>query len=166
MFKRLISSLVTWPSRQGWADCVVPGLAALAAIAAVAFTNGFVAWRPDMAKLLHLPVILVIPAFTEELLFRGALPARGETQRPVLWLSLGVLVFTLWHVVEALTFLPSARLFLHPAFLACAAALGLACALMRYRTGSLWPGVLFHALVVWLWQGFLAGPGVAELLRA
>ena len=118
-----------------------------------------------MAKLLHLPVILVIPAFTEELLFRGVLPARGETQRPILWLALGVLVFTLWHVIEALTFLPGAHLFLQPPFLGCAAFLGLACALMRYRTGSLWPGVFLHALIVWLWQGFLAGPGVAQLLR-
>jgi predicted Abi (CAAX) family protease len=53
--------------------------------------------------------------------------------------------------------------FLEPRFLLCAGFLGLACALMRYRTGSLWPAVAFHAVAVWAWQGFLGGPSMAEL---
>ena len=166
MVKRLLSSLVTWPGRHGWAICVMMALPAAAAIAVLAVLGGFVHWEPDPAKLLRLPMILVVPAFSEELIFRGLLPARGQSQRSVLWLGLGVGAFVLWHMVEAVTFLPGAHLFFKPSFLACAAILGLTCSLMRYRTGSLWPSVIFHALVVWLWQGFLGGPGVAELLRS
>ncbi|EGF93445.1 CAAX amino terminal protease family protein [Asticcacaulis biprosthecium C19] len=110
-------------------------------------------------------LVFVVPAFTEELVFRGVLPAKGESARPVLWLGVGVAAFTGWHVIEALTFLPQARLFLEPRFLACAAMLGTACAVMRYRTGSLWPGVLFHGLVVVIWQGLCGGPSSLELMR-
>lgn len=167
--QRVISSLVTWPGRHGWAICVMIAAPAALAIAAAAALGGFLHWQPDPAKLLRLPMILVVPAFSEELIFRSALPAQSQrqaqTRRPILWLAIGVVVFVLWHVIEALTFLPGAHLFLQPAFLACAAILGLACAVMRYRTGSLWPAVIFHALIVWLRQGFLAGPGVADLLR-
>ncbi len=76
----------------------------------------------------------------------------------------GIAAFVLWHVVEAKTFLPGAHLFLTPAFLAAAGALGMACAAMRYRTGSLWPGVIVHGLAVFLWQAFLGGPDVKSLL--
>lgn len=68
-----------------------------------------------------------------------------------------------WHVVLGTVIVPSATVFLELRFLLCAGLLGLACALMRYRTGSLWPPVAFHALAVWAWLAFLGGPGMAEL---
>lgn len=71
----------------------------------------------------------------------------------------------LWHIVEALTFLPGARLFLTPGFLLSAAVLGAACAVLRYRTGSLWPAVALHGVVVLLWQMLFGGPGAAELIQ-
>jgi predicted Abi (CAAX) family protease len=109
---------------------------------------------------------MIIPAFGEELVFRGWLtPGLGDSRRSVLWIALSVLMFMTWHVIEALTFLPGAQLFLRPAFLICAGILGLTCALMRYRTGSLWPAVIFHGLLVWLWQALFAGPDVVQLMR-
>ena len=108
---------------------------------------------------------MVVPAFAEEWVFRGWLiPARGESTRPALWFAVGLLLFVAWHVVEALTFLPGAHLFLTVPFLACALVLGGACALMRYRTGSLWPAVALHGLTVFLWQALFGGPDVARLL--
>jgi predicted Abi (CAAX) family protease len=166
MLKRLISSLATWPSPKGWANCVSVAAPAVLAIVAMAWGGGFLHWQPDVAKALRLPLILLIPAFSEEVLFRGPIPRQGETQHPLLWLAATTAIFTLWHVVEALSFLPGARLFLQPAFLACAATLGLACGIMRYRTGSLWPAVALHGLMVWLWQSLFSGPGVSELLRS
>lgn len=98
---------------------------------------------------------------------RDAEPSgRGETRQPLPWLVGGVAVFVLWHVVEALTFLPGASLFFTPAFLLCAGVLGAACAVMRHRTGSLWPTVALHGVVVLLWQALFGGPSAAELMQA
>lgn len=111
-------------------------------------------------------MVMVVPAFTEELVFRGLLvPDKQETRRPVLWIGLAVLAFMLWHVFEALILLPNAQLFLEPIFLLSAGVLGLACAIMRYRTGSLWPAVLLHGVLVWLWQTLFGGPDIAQLMR-
>ena len=165
MLKRLISSLVTWPSLKGWVSCVPLFIMMTAGITLLALSGRFLHWQPDPSRLWRLPMILIIPAFSEELVFRGFIPKQGESQHPWLWIAATTIAFTAWHAVEAVTILPGARLFLKPAFLACAATLGLACAILRCRTGSLWPAVAFHAVVVWLWQSFLGGLGVAELLK-
>ena len=108
---------------------------------------------------------MVVPAFTEELVFRGFLiPTRGERVHPARWLAVGLVLFVVWHIVEATTFLPGAHLFLTVPFLFCALILGAACAGMRYQTGSLWPAVFFHGVTVFLWQVAFAGPDVAQLL--
>ena len=161
IYRRLRLCLTTWPDRRGWLECLAIAVAAVVAIAAISASGGLLTWRPDLTRLSV--TVFVVPAFAEELVFRGALPARGESQRPMLWLGAGVLVFTLWHAVEALTFLPGAGLFLRPTFLLAAAGLGAACAWMRYRTGSLWPSVLFHGVVVLAWQVLFHGPTVVEL---
>lgn len=161
LFSRLIRSLTNWPTGRGWLECLLTSLGGAAIIAVLATSTGLLRYHPDLSRLS--PVVFLIPAFTEELIFRGPLPTQGETTRPFLWLSLGVVIFTLWHVVEATTFLPGATLFLTPGFLICAAVLGAACAWMRYRTGSLWPGVVFHGVVVLAWQVLFSGPAIAEL---
>jgi predicted Abi (CAAX) family protease len=135
-------------------------------IAAVAFPAGVAHWRPDFSSWpLRLAKVMLVPAFTEELVFRGLLiPARGEAAHPVRWMASGLTLFVVWHVVEALTFLPGAHLFLTVPFLACALVLGVACTGMRYLTGSLWPAVVFHGFVVFAWQAIFGGPDVAQLL--
>ena len=158
---RLIRAVTTWPSHKGWIECLLAGAAATALITILAAITGLLRYNPDLSRLS--PMVFLIPAFTEELIFRGPLPTQDDMTRPILWLGLGVVIFTLWHVVEATTFLPGARLFLTPGFLACAAVLGAACAWMRYRTGSLWPGVLFHGIVVLVWQVLFSGLSVVDL---
>lgn len=161
-------AVLTWPDGPGWAQCALISVAALVAIGAVAAGSGLLHWRPDFADWpLHLAKVMIIPAFGEELIFRGLLiPSRGESRRPLVWIAAGICLFVFWHVVEALTFLPGAHLFLTAPFLACAGILGAACAIMRYRTGALWPAVLLHAVVVFIWQTAFAGPDVAALLKA
>ena len=159
--------MVTWPDGAGWAWSGLIAAPGLAAIAAIAFPAGVAHWHPDFAGWpLRLAKAMLVPALTEELAFRGLLiPARGESARPGLWIAGGLLLFVAWHVVEALTFLPGAHLFLTAPFLACAAILGAACVAMRYRTGSVWPGVIFHGLTVFLWQAACGGPDAAQLLK-
>jgi predicted Abi (CAAX) family protease len=162
---RILSSLKTWPSVRDWTEGLVVSAVTAWVITAIAWPSGLLTWQPDAGAAFRLPRILVMPSFTEELVFRGALPARGQARHPAMWITASVLVFTLWHVVEASTFLPGARLFLTAPFLACAAVLGLGCAILRYRTGSIWPAVILHAVVVWVWQMAFGGPSVAELVR-
>ncbi len=114
---------------------------------------------------LGLATVFVAPALGEEAMFRGPfIPSRSETRRPWAAIALVTLVFTGWHAIEASTFLPrAAPIFLRPDFLACAAILGLGAAVIRWRTGSLWPAVALHWLVVVVWQTWLGGPGLEAL---
>ncbi len=158
---RLARSLITWPDARGWRFSVGIGAVTLAAIGAVGFSGGLYGiHRAVTAGLpLRLVTVLIAPAFGEEAAFRGLLiPGRGETARPAGAIAVATGVFTLWHVAEAETFLRAAApMFLRPDFLACAAILGLGCGILRWRTGSLWPGVAMHWLMVTIWQTWLGG---------
>lgn len=165
MLKRLVSVLATWPRPREWAECLAVAAIAFVVMAAFACLGGFWHWQPHSdnwpPRLLS---VMVIPALTEEIVFRGPLPTQGESRHAALWYAGGLIVFVLWHVIEAKIFLPGAHLFLTPGFLAAAGALGVACAFMRWRSGSLWPGVVVHGLAVFLWQALLGGPDVRSLL--
>ncbi len=97
--------------------------------------------------------------------FRGLLvPDRGEAAAAWGPIVASTALFCLWHVFEACTFLPGARpIFLRPDFLAWTVLLGLACALLRRRSGSLWTAVLLHWGLVVLWLGWLGGPSAHSL---
>ena len=101
--------------------------------------------------------LFVAPALGEEIVFRGlVLPRR----RPNLGrIGLSVLLFVAWHPLQALTIGPPwASAFLDPWFLAATAILGTALARIYAATGSLWPCVAAHCLVVFGWKAFLGGP--------
>lgn len=159
--------MTTWPDRAGWWFCFQISAASLALIAAIGFSTGY--YRLGVVNLDGMPLrllsVIVVPALGEEAVFRGLLlPDAAETRRPMLWLIGSTLVYSAWHVVEALTFMPKAApIFTRPDFLAITFVLGLACALMRRRTGSLWPAVALHWLLVTLWQTFLGAPTLAQL---
>lgn len=167
MLRRLKRALLTWPDMNGWRLCgCIAGLSLLL-IGVIAGFGGLLTWQPRFTGwLLRLPGVMCVPAFTEELVFRGLLiPDQGETRRPVLWIGLAILIFIGWHVFEVRVLLPGATLFLRPVFLLCAGILGTGCALMRYRTGSIWPAVILHGLLVWTWQVFFGGPDIERLLH-
>ncbi len=159
-------SLRRLPDNRGWAESAGVSLAAVAVIGLIAFATELVHWQPRFDGWpVRLLGVMIVPAFSEELLFRGLLiPPVGESRHPARWFLAGIAAFVLWHVVEATTFLPKAQIFLTVPFLLCAAVLGGACAIMRHRTGSLWPAVVLHGLVVFTWQTALGGPSVNDLL--
>ncbi|WP_170150319.1 CPBP family glutamic-type intramembrane protease [Maricaulis maris] len=98
-------------------------------------------------------VAILIPAFAEELVFRVSLAGRRGRVRA----ALAIAAFVLWHPVQAWLGLPMAQaVFLEPGFLAITAALGLACTLAWRISGSIWPPVLLHWLVVVGWKGLTA----------
>ena len=100
---------------------------------------------------------MLAPALGEELLFRGFLiPRRPPRAR---WIALSAALFVLWHPLQAWTIGPPwAAAFLDPWFLAAAAVLGVALGRIYAATGSLWPCVAAHWLVVWGWKALLGGP--------
>ncbi|HWA61972.1 MAG TPA: CPBP family glutamic-type intramembrane protease, partial [Caulobacteraceae bacterium] len=158
---RLWRSLTTWPDAAGWRFAGLAALLTLAAMGAIGFCTGYYRLTPTVTAGLagRLATVWIVPALGEEAPFRGLLvPGRDEAANPWPALAVALPVFVAWHVVEALTFLPQARgQFLRPDFLACAAALGLGCGLVRWRTGSLWPAVILHGAAVTVWQTWLGG---------
>ena len=157
---RLLTSLRTLPTAGGWAFCLVVAAVTLAAMAVIGFSTGLYALTPTQPGLpLRMLTVILIPALGEEIPFRGLLiPGPGESRRPALASAISTTLYTAWHVVEALTFLPAAApVFLRPDFLACCAVLGVGCAVTRLKSGSLWPAVLLHWTLVVVWQTWLGG---------
>jgi predicted Abi (CAAX) family protease len=156
--KRLTRSLTTLPTARGWTLCGVMALATGALMAAIGFTTGLYALTPAAPGLpLRLLTVLFVPALGEEIPFRGLLVPGPETKRPWGAITISTALYVAWHPLEALTFMPRATMFLRPDFLVCTAILGLGCALMRWRTGSLWPAVILHGGFVVVWQTWLGG---------
>jgi len=157
--RRLRRALTTLPDTRGWALCGLVAAVTGGAMAALGFSTGLYALTPTEPGLpLRLLTVLFAPALGEEIPFRGLLvPARDEAGRPWTAIVLSTALYVAWHPLEALTFLPQATMFLRPDFLACTAILGLGCALMRWRTGSLWPAVILHGGFVVVWQTWLGG---------
>jgi predicted Abi (CAAX) family protease len=159
--RRVARALMTCPGLRDYVELAIAACLFCAVAAPVALVGGLIHWSPLAAGQLA-PLAgraLFIPAIGEELAFRAALvPSREPHDRPAIPIGTSVVLFTLWHVVET-TFLPgSAATFLRMDFLALAACLGFACALLRYRSGSLWTAVALHWAVVVAWQGLLGGP--------
>lgn len=101
--------------------------------------------------------LFVAPAFGEELLFRGLIIPR-ERPEPK-WLLFSVVLFVAWHPLQAMTIGPPwAGAFLNPWFLAATTVLGAALVRIYAATGSLWPPILVHWLVVLGWKLLLGGP--------
>ncbi len=166
LWRRVITALTTWPSGSAWLEALGVAVATLALMLAIGFAGGLYHLQPTAPGLAQrMLLVLFVPALGEELTFR-ALLTPGRAEQPSVWRSLvpASAAFTLWHVVEALVVLPkAASLFLRPDFLACACVLGIGCGLMRWRSGSVWPAVALHWLVVVGWQTWLGGPGFKAL---
>ncbi|MDB5470255.1 MAG: hypothetical protein JWR84_1815 [Caulobacter sp.] len=163
---RLITSFRVLPRGQGWTFTALVGLLTLLAMAAVGLTTGLYHLNAgDLAALpLTMLTVFFVPAIGEEAIFRGLLPSRTETANPTLPIVLSTVLYVLWHPLEGFTFLPGARLlFTRPDFLLVTGLLGLACAVTRWRTGSIWPAVLLHWAAVVIWKTWLGGPSLDSL---
>jgi predicted Abi (CAAX) family protease len=165
--RRALGALVTRPSRRDWAEAALAALAAGAVGYALGMRSGL--FRPgpsDHRGLVGTALLtLVTPALGEELVFRGALiPSRTERPSAAAEMTLSTALFTLWHVLEARTFLrPAAPVFLRVDFLLLAALEGAVCAVLRRRSGSIWTCVALHWAEVMVWKLWLGGPSLASL---
>lgn len=114
-------------------------------------------WSPLRRLLRQAAPLFVVPAFGEELLFRGLLmPSAIDGVRPLAMLAcmaLSVGLFVAWHGLTARkadgTGQSQRR---DPRFLPQTALLGVACTLVYVVNGSLWPAELLHWLAVLAWR--------------
>ncbi len=107
-------------------------------------------------------VLLLTPALVEETLFRAALlphPLEGlSAWDSVAWGALSVGLFVAWHPLAGRLWYPQGRrLFDDGRFLLLASLLGGGCVIAYLATGSIWPPVLIHWLVVLIWLELLGG---------
>ena len=110
------------------------------------------------------PALLLSPALVEETLFRAALlphPLEGlGLAATVAWGALSVGLFVAWHPLAGrLWYRQGRKLFDDGRFLLLAGLLGLTCVMAYDLTGSIWPPVLIHGLVVLIWLELLGGRG-------
>ena len=165
-YSRLWRAVVSVPDPAGLRFSVGIGGLTLTAMAVVGFASGlYHLGAPNVAGLpLRLISVVFIPSLGEEAAFRGLLvPDRSETSRPFVPIAAATAVFTAWHMVETLFLRHAAPIFLRADFLTCAAILGAGCAVIRWRTTSLWPAVALHWLAVVAWQTWLGGPPIEAL---
>jgi predicted Abi (CAAX) family protease len=146
------------------------GALLLGAYAAVALAlgrgTGFLpAQRPKVRPLSLMRqavVLLLTPSLIEETLFREALlphPLEGlGPWESAAWGALSVGLFVAWHPLAGRLWYPQGRrLFDDGRFLLLATLLGVACVIAYQATGSIWPPVLIHWLVVLIWLELLGG---------
>ena len=129
-------------------------------------TSGFLsapvaALRP-LLLLQRAPALLLTPTLVEETLFRAALlphPLEGlGAATSLAWGAMSVGLFVAWHPLAGRLWYPRGRrLFDDGRFLLLAGLLGLTCVIAYQLTGSIWPPVLIHWLVVLIWLELLGG---------
>ena len=156
----VVASVRHLPDRRGWLRVAAELLWAMPLLLLIAYAGGLarIVEPPDSAALLQLgATLLVAPALGEELLFRAAIIPRERPRWP--WLAFSVVLFVAWHPLQVVTFGPPwAGAFLDPWFLFAVAVLGVALARIYAVAGSIWPCVLAHWLVVFVWKVLLGGP--------
>jgi predicted Abi (CAAX) family protease len=164
--QRLLTAIATIPN--GWAWLYAANLLILYSLIAlpIGFKFNFlhieIVGLPPVRIWGLLIICLLSPAITEEIVFRVLLlPHTSENYSPAhlaLWGSVSLAIFILYHPLNALSFYSAGqKAFFNPVFLTLAAILGIACTLSYWQSGSLWPPVAIHWLVVVAWLTLLGG---------
>lgn len=166
------SGITVWPNAAARRACALPFIFFITIALPFGFLSGLFSWQPTGVNFGRTVLVaFFLPALLEELIFRAPLlwfRQRGSVFWPaVLSLSL----FVLWHPLNGWLFLPAAKtLFFDPRFLFIAFGLGLTCTIAtlgtnlnatdstKECTGSLWPAILGHWLLVISWNALLGGP--------
>lgn len=163
---RSLASLRTFPGPRGWLATLAAAAGFAPPATAVGLAIGFLELQPVSPGRAAITALVVFftPALVEEVAFRSWLPAWRDAQRPWLWIAGSTLAFVAYHFLWVFT-LAGGGVFAEPAFLGLATLLGGLCAILRMKTGSLWPAVVFHWLAVSVWLTLFGGPYLNELLE-
>jgi predicted Abi (CAAX) family protease len=160
--RRRLGKALRLPDRDGWWGASLIAVGGVAIIATVAIATGLTRFDPmpfGWTWLLQAALLVIVPSLGEEILFRGLIvPPRDRPMSTPAGIG-AVAAFILWHPLQAVTIGPPWRAtFLDPAFLTIVAILGTTLVWMYRRSGSIWPGVIVHWLVVAGWKLIFGGP--------
>lgn len=164
--QRFADAVTTWPS---WWMVLLGGLA-LAFYGGFAFlygrNRGFLEVRNGFDNpvefVLYAVRLFLVPALVEEIIFRVALLPHPKEGIPVwlwlLWATLSLVLYVLWHLLLARTIHRNAREVLTDSrFLALVGGLGVMLTGVYRVTGSLWLIAFIHWIVVLVWIYALGG---------
>lgn len=164
LIHRFTKAVSTLPGIADWLQCAALLLGFGLIAVPVGFKSGFLQFDPQelVVSIKVISITLFAPAIVEELGFRVLLlPHLSEYPSFIaqwLWGSFGVLLFVVYHPLNAWTFYPAGRkTFIDPMFLCLAALLGMICTLSYWQSGSLWTSTLIHWLIVAVWLLILGG---------
>jgi predicted Abi (CAAX) family protease len=164
---RVWSGIVTIPTGIGWLSSL--GLLLFYGVIALGYGGkiGFLKFDNQfqgswMRESLFISRLFFLPALVEEILFRMLLiphPIETATSADIyLWLIISLGAFILYHPLNALTLYPAGKpTFMDWRFLTLAGLLGVVCSIAYYTTGSIWPSVIIHWIVVVSWIKLLGG---------
>lgn len=159
---RVVAALRTRPDRRGWMATAFILLWCLPLLGLIGWLGGFARFDPmpfgaQWVRLFFL--VMLVPALAEELIFRALLVPRPEQAFSVWHAVLCVAAFVAWHPFQAVALRPKwSALFLDPWFLVATAVLGAALVRIYRITGSIWPCVGLHWLLVAGWKLLFGGP--------
>lgn len=162
-WRRLQTACMTWPDPEGW--LLTLGLLLIYGTVALILGSNYRFLSRGVTPRRWLQITLsawFAPALMEEIGFRVLLLPHANEGYPVhlwwIWGGLGLLLYILYHPLNALTFYPAGYpTFLRPIFLVLTAGLGLICTLTYEWLGSLWPPLMLHWIVVSIWLCRLGG---------
>lgn len=162
LITRVTAAVRKRPCARDWRRAFVEAAWLLPVLGLLGFAGGLMQWRPvfDGQMLRLAAVAVLVPALGEEMLFRTALlPAPSGGRIPWRPVAISTTLFVLWHPAQALLFGPHwAAVVLNRWFLASVAAAGVGLSRLYLLTGSLWPSVALHWLIVVAWKSLLGGP--------
>ena len=169
LWNRFITALTMVPSLSGWG--LTMGVLAVYGVLALIIggRTRFLDWTAPEKNWLQIALqAFFAPALIEEIGVRILLlphPSEGVSLAGWwIWGGLSLGLFVLYHPLNAITLYRAGYpTFLNPIFLILAALLGIACTLVYRFTGSLWPPVLIHWIVVVIWLCCLGGFGRLHL---
>lgn len=162
---RIIAAFSTFPDLEGWLlTAALLGFYTLIALPLglkLKFIN--VEVQKSWSKVaIAMVTNFFFPGLSEEFFFRVLLlPYPNETVSTVelfLWGSIGLVLFILYHPFEGFTYAKAQKkTMINPVFLSLAALLGITCTIAYLQTGSIWPSVVIHWIVVVVWRLCLSG---------
>jgi predicted Abi (CAAX) family protease len=168
---RFWSGMTTFPKSTGWLSTL--GLLLAYGVIALGFgwKTGFLRFDNQfkgspkgygLYEILFVGKLFFLPALFEEVLFRLLLiPHPIETAvfiNIVKWSIISLGAFIVYHPLNALTLYPAGKpTFWDWRFLTLAGLLGAVCSIAYYNTGSIWPPVLIHWIVVVSWIKLFGG---------
>lgn len=154
-WKRLTGALCTWPTGRAWFGCLI--IAAIFLALAVLLDKSLILQSPARGLsggplAAFIVTAFFIPAFFEELVFRGLLVPREQESMPALarlfQLLAALALFVAWHPLQTMLWAPDRVELTDGSVLGAIAVFGVAATFMYAYAQSIWPPVLLHWLLV------------------